>query len=236
MTSPGRKRHEAPGLRERKKAETRRRIQQSALQMFLTKGYDATTVDQIAEAAGVSHMTFFRHFRTKEAVVESDDYDPLIAALIRARPPEEEPLTALHRALAEGLAAVYNADRDVLLARTRLILTTPALRAHMADNQHATQRLFAEALAARGSTGVTFELQVHSAAALAALTVALTSWVSSEGAEDLPQLVDRAFHALSADFPATALTPRGRPLLSPSATPPGPDQEASTCTNDGPRS
>ncbi len=51
MTSPGRNRHEAPGLRERKKAETRRRIQESALQMFLTKGYDATTVDQIAEAA-----------------------------------------------------------------------------------------------------------------------------------------------------------------------------------------
>lgn len=187
----------ARGLRERKKAETRRRIQETALQMFLDKGYDSTTVEEIAAAAGVSHMTFFRHFRTKEAVVQSDDYDPFIAELIADRPPQEEPLTALHRALAEGLAAVYTADRDLLLARTRLVLTTPALRAHMADSQYATERLFTEALAARGDTEITFELRVNSAAALAGLTVALTSWVDSAGAEDLPRLVDRAFHALS---------------------------------------
>jgi len=199
---------EAVGLRERKKAETRRRIQETALQLFLSKGYDATTVEEIATAVGVSHMTFFRHFRTKEAVVESDDYDPLIAELIRRRPPEEEPLTALHRALAEGLAAVYTIDRDVLLTRTRLILTTPALRAHMADSQYATERLFAEALAARDHTAITFELRVHSAAALAALTVALSSWVDSDGAADLPQLVHRAFLALS---PTTASDRRRRP-------------------------
>ena len=187
---------QALSLRERKKAETRRRIQERALELFLSKGYDATTVEEIAASVGVSHMTFFRHFPTKEAVVESDDFDPLIAELIRRRPAEEEPLTALHRALAEGLAAIYDAYRDVLLARTRLILTTPALRAHMADNQFATERLFAEALAARDRTGITFELRVHCAAALAALTVALSTWVSSDGAEDLRQLVDRAFDAL----------------------------------------
>lgn len=196
MSSPVPQRRAAPGLRERKKAETRRRIQETALGLFLDKGYDATTVEEIAATVGVSHMTFFRHFPTKEAVVESDDYDPLIAELIRRRPPEEDPLIALHRALAEGLAAVYAAHRDVLLARTRLILTTPALRAHMADSQFATERLFTEALAARGPTEITLELRVHAAAALAALTVALTSWVHSDGAEDLPNLVDRAFHAL----------------------------------------
>lgn len=49
--------------------------------------YDATTVEQIAAGAGVSHMTFFRHFPTKEAVVESDDYDPMTTRLIESRPP-----------------------------------------------------------------------------------------------------------------------------------------------------
>jgi AcrR family transcriptional regulator len=196
MSAPAPKPADAGGLRERKKAATRRRIQQTALRLFLSKGYYATTVEQIAAAAGVSHMTFFRYFPTKEAVVESDDYDPFIAELIRRRPPDEDDLTALHRALAEGLAAVYDADRDVLLARTRLVFTTPALRAHMADNQYATERLFTDALAARGHTEVTFELRVHAAAALAALTVALSAWVESEGASHLPELVDRAFHAL----------------------------------------
>jgi len=185
-----------PGLRERKKAATRLRIQETALALFLDQGYDATTVEQIAATADVSHMTFFRHFPTKEAVVETDDYDPLIAELIRRRPAQEHPLTALHRALAEGLAAVYRAHRDVLLARTRLILTTPALRAHMADNQYATERLFTDALAARADTQTTYELRVHAAAALAALNVALSTWVHADGNDQLPQLVDRAFHAL----------------------------------------
>ncbi len=138
------------GLRERKKAETRRRIQETAVRLFLVDGYDATTVERIAAECGVSHMTFFRHFPTKESVVADDDYDPLIAALIRRRPAAEHPLDALRAALSEGLAGVYAEHRDVLLARTRLILTTPALRASMADNQFATERLFASALAARG--------------------------------------------------------------------------------------
>jgi AcrR family transcriptional regulator len=188
-------------LRERKKAETRRTIQEHALRLFLSKGYDATTVQEISSAAGVSHMTFFRYFPTKEDVVESDDYDPLIADLIRRRPSDEEPLTALHCALSEGLARIYEADQDLLLTRTRLVLTTPALRARMADNQYATERLFTEALAARGATSrehneVTLELRVQAAAALAALTIALSAWVQSDGAEQLPALVDRAFHAL----------------------------------------
>ncbi len=194
------------GLRERKKAETRRTIQEHALRLFLSKGYDSTTVQEISSAAGVSHMTFFRYFPTKEAVVESDDYDSLIAELIRRRPLDEKPLTALHRALSEGLARIYDSDRDVLLTRTRLVLTTPALRARMADNQYATERLFTEALAARGATSrghndVTLELRVQAAAALAALTVALSAWVQSDGAEQLPALVDRAFRALRQQQP-----------------------------------
>ena len=78
-------------LRERKKAETRARIQEEAMRLFLAQGYDATTVDQIAEAAGVSHMTFFRNFPAKEDVVATDDYDPMMAELIRARPAGEPP-------------------------------------------------------------------------------------------------------------------------------------------------
>ncbi|MGH3779305.1 MAG: FAD-dependent monooxygenase [Pseudonocardiaceae bacterium] len=190
------------GLRERKKAETRRRIQEHALRLFLSKGYDSTTVQEVAAAAGVSHMTFFRYFQTKEAVVENDDYDPLIVELISRRPPEEEPLIALHRALSEGLARIYDTDQDVLLTRTKLVFGTPALRARMADNQYATERLFTESLAARVQTDATLELQVQAAAALAALTVALSAWAESDGADHLPTLVDRAFHAL-------APTPRG---------------------------
>lgn len=89
-------------MRARKKAQTR--LQPHALRLFLARGYDATTVDELAAAAGVSHMTFFRHFPTKESVVDTDDYDPMIAALIAGRPPAEDPLTAIQQALLEGFA------------------------------------------------------------------------------------------------------------------------------------
>ncbi len=184
------------GLRERKKAQTRRTIQEQALRLFLSQGYDNTTVDEIARAAGVSSMTFFRHFPTKESVVESDDYDPLIASLIEQRPPEEAPLTALHRALGEGLAAVYATDREALLVRTRLILRTPALRARLWENQHATEEMLTGALAARSGQEPELALRVTAAAALAALTATLTFWVEGDGEAHLPTLVDEAFTTL----------------------------------------
>ncbi len=90
--------------RDRKKAATKHAIQDHALRLFVEKGYDATTVEEIAAAAGVSHMTFFRYFPRKEEVVEYDEYDPLLEDLIAARPPEEAPLTALHNAIRTGLA------------------------------------------------------------------------------------------------------------------------------------
>jgi AcrR family transcriptional regulator len=186
-----------PNRREARKAATRRCVQEHALRLFLAQGYDATTVEQIATAAGVSHMTFFRHFPTKESVVDTDDYDPMIAELIRARPTDEDPITAIHRAMVQGLAAILPDARDALLQRARLIMRAPALRARQADNQHATRLLFAGALAARaGLAAPTFALEVLAAAALAALTTALTAWSSGNGSADLITLVDEAFTTL----------------------------------------
>jgi AcrR family transcriptional regulator len=187
-----------PGLRARKKAQTRQLIQAHALRLFLAQGYDATTVEEIAAVAGVSHMTFFRHFPTKESVVDTDDYDPMIAELIAGRPSAEDPLTAIHQALLEGFAAILPEGRDALLTRTRLILTTPALRARLWENLHATERLFVDALTARHPPiePPGLEVRVMAAAALATLTTALITWVDGDGAEDLPDLVDLAFAAL----------------------------------------
>lgn len=78
---------------------TRALLQERAMELFVRQGFDGTTVAQIADAAGVSHMTFFRYFPTKESVVFDDPYDPLIADLIAAQDPSLPALERVRRGL-----------------------------------------------------------------------------------------------------------------------------------------
>ena len=195
----------ASSLRERKKARTRRVIQEQALLLFLAKGYEATSVGKIAAAAGVSHMTFFRHFPTKEDVVLADDYDPLIGELVAARPTDEPDVAKVRHALTDGLRRVCAADREALFARTRLILHTPALRARLWDQAVATQRLIVSALTARPDhDGGDLRARVVVAACFAAVTIAAFAWVESDGADELPDLLDQAFIVLCREFGSTS--------------------------------
>lgn len=72
------------GLRERKKLKTRVAIRRATYRLIAEQGYDATTVEQIAEAAEVSPSTVFRYFPTKEDIVLTDEFDPVIVAALRA--------------------------------------------------------------------------------------------------------------------------------------------------------
>ncbi|GBD17324.1 Putative mycofactocin biosynthesis transcriptional regulator MftR [bacterium HR26] len=202
MTVPGGS--SGPSLRERKKAQTRRAIQEHALRLFSAKGYEATTVQEIAAAAGVSHMTFFRYFPTKEDVILTDDYDRLIVEQLAARPADEPIVDKIRGALKAGLQRVYAADREALLARTRLILRTPALRARLWEQQAATERLIARALAAgSGQEEDNLRLRVAVAACLAAVTTAVLVWAENEGADELPALIDQALSALRQELSGT---------------------------------
>jgi AcrR family transcriptional regulator len=187
-----------PDWRQRKKTATADRIRASALRLFREQGYDATTVDQIAAAAGVSHMTFFRYFPAKEDVALSDSYDPLIASHI-AQTPATWPLTQRIRAvLVQGLRHVYDTDRDTLLAQNKLIVSTPALRERLWAHQIATQQLILQALqAGQDDQHPTFQDRVTVAACLAATTTAVLAWVENDGIPELPDLIEQAFDTLT---------------------------------------
>ena len=86
------------------RASTTDLLRRTALRMFADQGFDAVPVTAIAKAAGVSHMTFFRHFPTKEAVVVNDLFDPLIAAAVRAQPRQWRPLTRAVRGLVAAIS------------------------------------------------------------------------------------------------------------------------------------
>lgn len=185
--------------RARKKSATKQTIQEHALRLFVKKGYDATTVDEIAAAAGVSHMTFFRYFPRKEEVVEYDEYDPLLEQLIAARPPDEPPLVVLHNAIRVGFEKILTTDREALLIRTRLVLRNPVLRSRNLVAQDTTRDLFANALARRaGLTEPDLAMTVQASAALDAVGVAMMAWVDGNNDTDPVALIDTAFAAFEA--------------------------------------
>ncbi|WP_330230335.1 TetR family transcriptional regulator [Nocardia sp. NBC_00508] len=177
-----------------KRARTRETIQQTALRLFAEHGYDGVTVERIAAEAGVSHTTFFRYFPTKEDVVLSDNYDPLIARLVAACG-AADPVERVRRGLGEALAQLDEHEMAVVRERTRLMLSAPALRARQWENQASTQRLLEEVLRGEGRGPVPLAVRVTAAACTAALATAVTVWAEDDDA-DLAATVDAAFAAL----------------------------------------
>lgn len=137
------------GLRERKKAKTKASIQQHALRLFRQQGYQATTVEQIAEAAEVSPSTFFRYFPTKEDVVLYDVLDPPVLAAFRAQPAQLSPIQALRGAMRQVFAELPAEELEVQQQRDRLIRSVPELRARMLDEFARSLDLLAELVAER---------------------------------------------------------------------------------------
>jgi len=138
-----------PGLRERKKARTRAAIREHAFRLFRAQGYDATTVEQIADAAEVSPSTFFRYFPTKEDVVLQDDMELLWVEAFQEQPPEMSPIAAMRAGLHAGFARMGEAEWAQMHEMTQLAMTVPAVRARMLAELARTTQVLAEAVAER---------------------------------------------------------------------------------------
>jgi AcrR family transcriptional regulator len=185
-------------LRERKRTKTRLMIQAEAFGLFAQKGYENTTVDDIAYAAAISPRTFFRYFPTKEDVVIWDEYDPIAPDLVEARP-DDEPLAETLRAITrEAIGGLYRRDPEQLLMRTRLLTSVPELRARMLAQQGSGADMLAALLAQkRGLPRDELAARVLAAAFGAAIITAIDAWQTDDGKSDLLKLVDRAIDALA---------------------------------------
>ena len=168
-----------PGLRERKKARTRAAIRQQALRLFRQQGYDATTVEQIAEAAEVSPSTFFRYFPTKEDVVLQDDMEFRWADALRSQPPDLPPIAAIRASMLAAMGTLSEEDLQLLQESAQLSTTVPAIRARMLDDFGRTVQIFSEMLAER--VGQNAEDRAVRAVAGAVLGIAMTAWFATSG-------------------------------------------------------
>jgi AcrR family transcriptional regulator len=186
-------------LREQRRAETQRAIQAHAIRLFTTRGYDATTVADVAEAAGVSPMTVYRHFPTKEDLVLVDEYGALIAGRIAASPAGQPLVRRIAGALVESAAVLThdrNAEEQFLLARLRLMISTPALRAKHLDNFYALQQAIVQGLGDDGTDpDATFRSHAAASACLAAMHTALVRWAEDDGRADLSDVIAKALAA-----------------------------------------
>jgi AcrR family transcriptional regulator len=178
----------AAGIREKKKERTRETIIQVALQLFEEKGFEATTVEEIAGAADISPRTFFRYFTSKEEVVflDQDEENAVMLELLRTRPPDEPPLDSLLRStravFAEGREVFGHAPQGL-----RLIQRTPALRARKWQTLEEMQDILVSGLISRrASKAEALRLRVLVASYLAAVNEVMNAWIAS-GAKGDPR-------------------------------------------------
>ncbi|MFE5397976.1 TetR/AcrR family transcriptional regulator [Streptomyces sp. NPDC056568] len=191
-----------PGLRERKKTRTRQAIRAATYGLIQEQGYDATTIEQIADRAEVSPSTVFRYFPVKEDIVLTDAYDPVLAAELAARPGDEPWPTALRHALRRAVEHGVGEEAELTRLRTRLLAEVPAVRARMLESMSVTGRLLGRALADRtGLDPEGLEVRVLSMALAGGLMEVTRYWAEHGHEEDLAGLVERALDVLEHGLP-----------------------------------
>jgi AcrR family transcriptional regulator len=192
-------------LRERQRAETRDLILDAALDQLEIKGYEHTTIEDIATASGISSRTFFRYFDSKNAVLFDDadkheHADDEMMTAMAARPQSESITEALRAVLREKLVTLFENENGRKLRQLRIVLTEPSLRALAWDSFHEHGPDLARGFAARlGKSADDLQPRVLAAAFTEAIWVILERW-SAAGAQfdALPALIDEAFDAISA--------------------------------------
>jgi AcrR family transcriptional regulator len=200
-----------PNRRERKKQETRAALEEAALRLFAEKGYEQTTVEEIAAAADVAVRTFFRYFSSKQHVLFGDvghNRVLLMRGVLDSRPATEDPIDSV-RAVLDHLDIAGDEEEEQILRRLRLLERQPSLRATYLLLTNDLRQVLVDFIAER--TGLSpvehpYPLLLASAAA-SSWDIALCVWSGSGGRRSLADLRREAFAALTAGIPPAPRQP-----------------------------
>ncbi|HXV92671.1 MAG TPA: mycofactocin system transcriptional regulator [Pseudonocardia sp.] len=182
----------------RRPVTSRLEIEHIALDLFTRRGFEHTTVDDIAAAAGIGRRTVFRYYASKNDIPWGafDDQLDRMRAAFAALPPDIPVMEGVRAAVLD-FNDVAPSEQPWHRRRLRLILGTPALQAHSTLRYAAWRQVVAEYVAAR--LGLPTDHLVPQAVGHASLGVALAAyerWLSEDGVE-LRTLLDTAFRALA---------------------------------------
>ncbi|HYM51451.1 MAG TPA: TetR family transcriptional regulator [Candidatus Limnocylindrales bacterium] len=226
----------AVGLRERKKQKTREAIQRVAVRLFVERGYDETTVEDIAEAVEISPSTFWNYFASKEDVVMMDTYDPMVLAMFLDRPNHEPPSVSFRQVL-EALGEILERDRELILSRSSLMLEVPALRGRIGDEIERALEFITGLLATRtGRSPEDFELRVTARVVINAVYEASLEWMRRRGRDRFAALIQRALDISDADRLLDALAAPKRRRAAPRGGLRSPDRGRTRAGSARPRS
>ncbi|GAA4663127.1 MULTISPECIES: TetR family transcriptional regulator [Amycolatopsis] len=190
----------------------------AAIDLFLAQGYDATTVDEIAAAAGVGRRTFFRYFRSKEDAIFPDHEEVLrdIERSLATALPTQDPVAVACTAVGLVLEH-YLADPDVSLKRFALTRSVPSLRDREVATVDRYQRVFARYLRERfqsaGDPAADLRASVAAAAVAAANNHVLRRWLRSGGKDDVHAAAKEAFQ-LVVDAFSPPVKPGGQTVVA----------------------
>jgi len=185
------------------RAEVRRDLVAAAVHLFTERGYDETTIDDIAVAAGVGRRTFFRYFPSKEDAISPDHETALarVAEVFTTAHPDE-PTTSLVLRAGETVFDLYTEDPELSVRRFALTHQVPALRDRESASVDHYRRLFTRHLRGRGENDL--RAAVVGASVVAAHNVALREWLAAGApADGVPGLVER-FRSVAALLPGDA--------------------------------
>lgn len=190
------------GLRERKKIKTRMAIRAATYELIEQQGYDATTIEQIAERAEVSQSTVFRYFPTKEDIVLTDEFDPLLEEELRARPANEPWMDSLRFVMKKAIRFGLDQEPEATRLRSRLMMEVPAVRSRMIESMSVTGSLLCRIVADRtGRDPGDLEVRVYAMSLIGGMSEITLYWAQSGFKENLSDLTDRALNVLEHGLP-----------------------------------
>ena len=177
--------------------DSRARLAQAALELFAERGFEQTTVAEIAERAGLTERTFFRHFADKREVL-FEGGGALLEVLVnaaRSAPDSAAPIDAIAAAL-QAAAAVLQERREFARQRQSIIAANPELRERELIKLASFASALAETLRERGVTDPAASLTAE--AGMAVFRIAFERWVGEAEERDLPELIRESLDELKA--------------------------------------
>jgi AcrR family transcriptional regulator len=195
-------------LRQRKLEVVRRALSSAGEELFLSRGFERTTAEQIARAAGVSRRTFFRYYESKEDVLveRSDRWGECLYAELAARPRDEPPLLAIRNALVPAVEMGI-ADPEFLRWVIRVLREKRVVRRAMMERRNRLEERIAALMAERLGAGRDDKKPMLLAFVTRALhDTAFNAWYDDE-TDDIAGLVDgliAQLRAVVAEMPAPA--------------------------------